>query len=51
MAEKCVMYIVRWKGVLGISGEKIFFTVGQVNEYIRQMRHAIKSYTVEEVYK
>lgn len=51
MAEKPVMYIVRWTGVLGISGEKIFFSEGQMNAFIRQMRNAIKRYTVEEVYK
>ena len=51
MANNPVMYIVRWTGVLGISGEKIVFSEKQLNEFIRQMRNAIKSYTVEEVYK
>jgi hypothetical protein len=51
MSSEPIMYIVRWTGVLGISGEKIFFSVGQVNAFIRRMRNAIKGYTVEEVYK
>ena len=50
MANNPVMYIVRWTGVLGISGKEIFFSEGQVNAFIRRMRNAIKGYTVEEVY-
>jgi hypothetical protein len=51
MANGPVMYIVKWTGVLGIYGEKILFSQRQVDTYLRQMKNAIKSYSVEKVYK
>ncbi len=51
MAEKCVMYILKWTGVLGISGEEVFFSQGQMDAYLRKMKNAIRSYSVEKVYK
>jgi hypothetical protein len=51
MAEKRVMYIVKWTAVHDQSGTEYFFAQWQVDAWLAKYRKKVDSYSIEKVYK